>query len=151
MPNLDNEEEVVANLTCIGIVGIQDPVRPEVRFSVSMTVCLQVCICLSVYICLSVAFTCTFLYVIILPSSLPPQVPHCIQQCQESGIIVRMITGDNIDTARAIAVKCGIISADDRWQRSKVMDGKEFNRRIRRGGQVYRQRRRYKGKRKFQL
>ena len=27
----DNEDEIVSNLTCIGIVGIQDPVRPEVR------------------------------------------------------------------------------------------------------------------------
>ena len=26
----DNEEEVVSNLTLVGIVGIQDPVRPEV-------------------------------------------------------------------------------------------------------------------------
>ena len=26
----DDEEAVVADLTCIGIVGIQDPVRPEV-------------------------------------------------------------------------------------------------------------------------
>ena len=29
--NWDDEEEIVSNLTCIGIVGIQDPVRPEVR------------------------------------------------------------------------------------------------------------------------
>lgn len=26
----DNEDAIVADLTCIGIVGIQDPVRPEV-------------------------------------------------------------------------------------------------------------------------
>ena len=28
--DFDNEEEMVSGLTCIGIVGIQDPVRPEV-------------------------------------------------------------------------------------------------------------------------
>ena len=28
-PDWDDEEAVVADLTCIGIVGIQDPVRPE--------------------------------------------------------------------------------------------------------------------------
>lgn len=27
----DDEEAVVAELTCIGVVGIQDPVRPEVN------------------------------------------------------------------------------------------------------------------------
>ena len=28
----DNEEAVVSNLTLVGIVGIQDPVRPEVSY-----------------------------------------------------------------------------------------------------------------------
>ena len=27
----DNEAKVVSNLTLVGIVGIEDPVRPEVR------------------------------------------------------------------------------------------------------------------------
>jgi len=30
-PNWDTEDEVVCELTCICIVGIEDPVRPEVR------------------------------------------------------------------------------------------------------------------------
>lgn len=29
-PNWDDEENIVANLTCIAVVGIEDPVRPEV-------------------------------------------------------------------------------------------------------------------------
>ena len=29
-PDWDDEENIVNDLTCIGIVGIQDPVRPEV-------------------------------------------------------------------------------------------------------------------------
>lgn len=29
-PDWDNEAEVVAELTCITVVGIEDPVRPEV-------------------------------------------------------------------------------------------------------------------------
>ena len=44
---------------------------------------------------------------------------------------MRMVTGDNIDTARAIALKCGIISEDHGKDKDRVMDGKEFNRRIR--------------------
>ena len=47
-----------------------------------------------------------------------------------------MVTGDNIDTARAIAVKCGIISSDRAKDKDRVMDGKEFNRRIMEGGEV---------------
>lgn len=29
-PDWDNEAEIVAELTCITVVGIEDPVRPEV-------------------------------------------------------------------------------------------------------------------------
>ncbi|XP_076814824.1 plasma membrane calcium-transporting ATPase 2-like isoform X2 [Clavelina lepadiformis] len=57
-----------------------------------------------------------------------PEVPDAIKQCQRAGITVRMVTGDNINTARSIATKCGIISPQDDIL---VLDGKEFNRRIR--------------------
>lgn len=30
-PNWDDEAHILSGLTCIGIVGIEDPVRPEVR------------------------------------------------------------------------------------------------------------------------
>ena len=39
-----------------------------------------------------------------------------------------MVTGDNINTARAIATKCGIIRQGDGYL---VLEGKEFNKRIR--------------------
>jgi Ca2+ transporting ATPase len=39
-----------------------------------------------------------------------------------------MVTGDNVNTARSIALKCGIITPMDHFL---VLDGKEFNRRIR--------------------
>lgn len=91
--NWDDEEGSVSCLTCIGVVGLQDPVRPE--------------------------------------------VPGCIESCQRSGITVRMVTGDNIATARAIAVKCGIIPKNPGSY--LVLEGKEFNKRIQdkeREGQV---------------
>lgn len=30
-PNWDDEDNIVNNLTCLAVVGIEDPVRPEVR------------------------------------------------------------------------------------------------------------------------
>ncbi|KAL5706817.1 P-type Ca(2+) transporter [Ranunculus cassubicifolius] len=54
--------------TCIGIVGIKDPVRPGVKESVAI--------------------------------------------CRSAGITVRMVTGDNINTAKAIARECGILTDD---------------------------------------
>jgi Ca2+-transporting ATPase len=46
--------------------------------------------------------------------NLPPkdpvrqEVPAAVAQCKKSGITVRMLTGDNIETAKAIAIDCGI-------------------------------------------
>ncbi|XP_059360003.1 plasma membrane calcium-transporting ATPase 3a isoform X2 [Carassius carassius] len=84
MPDWDNETDIVSNLICITVVGIEDPVRAE--------------------------------------------VPEAIRKCQRAGITVRMVTGDNINTARAIAAKCGIIHPGDDFL---CMEGKDFNRRIR--------------------
>uniref|UniRef100_A0A7N0T544 Calcium-transporting ATPase n=1 Tax=Kalanchoe fedtschenkoi TaxID=63787 RepID=A0A7N0T544_KALFE len=55
-----------SGFTCIGIVGIKDPVRPGVKESVAI--------------------------------------------CRSAGITVRMVTGDNINTAKAIARECGILT-----------------------------------------
>lgn len=56
------------------------------------------------------------------------QVPEAIRQCQKAGITVRMVTGDNINTARSISMKCGIIKPGEDFL---VLEGKEFNARIR--------------------
>ncbi len=42
-----------------------------------------------------------------------PEVPHAIELCRKAGIDVRMVTGDNIATARSIARKCGILTTTD--------------------------------------
>uniref|UniRef100_A0AC35GDQ2 Cation-transporting P-type ATPase N-terminal domain-containing protein n=1 Tax=Panagrolaimus sp. PS1159 TaxID=55785 RepID=A0AC35GDQ2_9BILA len=80
----ENEAAVLNDLTCLLVVGIQDPVRPE--------------------------------------------VPDAIRKCQEAGITVRMVTGDNINTARAIAMSCGILKPEED---SIALEGKDFNERIR--------------------
>ncbi|CAL5366721.1 unnamed protein product [Camellia sinensis] len=56
----------VSGYTCIGIVGIKDPLRPGVKESVAL--------------------------------------------CRSAGVTVRMVTGDNINTAKAIARECGILT-----------------------------------------
>lgn len=55
-------------------------------------------------------------------------MPDSIIKCQAAGITVRMVTGDNINTARSIATKCGIITPESPFL---VMEGKEFNNRVR--------------------
>lgn len=54
-----------------------------------------------------------------------PEVPAAIAQCHKAGIKVRMVTGDNIVTARAIAKDVGIITNSSA---EIVMEGIEFNR-----------------------
>ncbi|XP_047377663.1 plasma membrane calcium-transporting ATPase 4 isoform X1 [Sciurus carolinensis] len=83
-PTWDNENEILTELTCIAVLGIEDPVRPE--------------------------------------------VPQAIAKCKKAGITVRMVTGDNINTARAIATKCGILTPGEDFL---CLEGKEFNRLIR--------------------
>ncbi|XP_073732123.1 plasma membrane calcium-transporting ATPase 4 isoform X4 [Misgurnus anguillicaudatus] len=83
-PDWENEADILNDLTCICVVGIEDPVRPE--------------------------------------------VPEAISKCQRAGITVRMVTGDNINTARAIATKCGILLPGEDFL---CMEGKDFNQQIR--------------------
>ncbi|KAI8806543.1 hypothetical protein BJ742DRAFT_680028, partial [Cladochytrium replicatum] len=71
----DNRD--VTDIILFGIVGIQDPLRPE--------------------------------------------VPGAVKQCQKAGVRVRMVTGDNLATARAIARGCGILTRD-----GVVMEGPQF-------------------------
>ncbi|XP_040357817.1 plasma membrane calcium-transporting ATPase 2 isoform X7 [Ixodes scapularis] len=83
-PDWEDEDNIIRDLTCLCVVGIEDPVRAE--------------------------------------------VPEAIRKCQRAGITVRMVTGDNVNTARSIALKCGIIKPGDDFL---VLEGKELNRRIR--------------------
>ncbi|OBT94685.1 plasma membrane calcium [Pseudogymnoascus verrucosus] len=49
-------------------------------------------------------------------------VPDAVAKCQLAGVKVRMVTGDNIETARAIAVDCGILRNEDEI----IMEGPDF-------------------------
>jgi P-type E1-E2 ATPase len=40
------------------------------------------------------------------------EVPEAVATCRRAGVTVRMVTGDNLTTARAIALNCGIINAE---------------------------------------
>jgi len=53
-----------------------------------------------------------------------PEVRTAIEACTKAGVAVKMVTGDNVHTARAIAMECGIISNSDRD--AIVMEGQEF-------------------------
>ncbi|KAK8473419.1 hypothetical protein PHAVU_001G129600 [Phaseolus vulgaris] len=50
-----------------------------------------------------------------------PGVKEAVQTCIAAGITVRMVTGDNIHTAEAIARECGILTED-----GVVIDGPKF-------------------------
>ncbi|XP_047943835.1 putative calcium-transporting ATPase 11, plasma membrane-type [Salvia hispanica] len=43
---------------------------------------------------------------------LRPGVKEAVKTCLNAGILVRMVTGDNINTAKAIAKECGILTSD---------------------------------------
>merc|ERR1711976_1106435 len=56
---------------------------------------------------------------------LRPGVKKAIEDCRKAGVRVRMVTGDNIVTPKAIAKACGIIS-DSPDSNELVMEGPEF-------------------------
>ncbi|KAJ3303043.1 Calcium-transporting ATPase 10, plasma membrane-type, partial [Gonapodya sp. JEL0774] len=51
---------------------------------------------------------CVCLGIVGIEDPLRPGVVEAVKDCQDAGVIVRMVTGDNLSTARAIATQCGI-------------------------------------------
>jgi P-type Ca2+ transporter type 2C len=72
-----NVDEILKDLVFLAVVGIQDPLRPDVK--------------------------------------------EAVRVCQHAGVVVRMVTGDNVLTAEAIAKECGILGPN-----GTAMEGKEF-------------------------
>jgi Ca2+-transporting ATPase len=55
-----------------------------------------------------------------------PGVKSAVQLCTNAGVKVRMVTGDNIETAKAIALECGILDANGAFVEPFVIEGKVF-------------------------
>ncbi|KAF7843134.1 Calcium-transporting ATPase 9, plasma membrane-type [Senna tora] len=55
-----------------------------------------------------------------------PGVKDAVKVCTDAGVKVRMVTGDNIQTARAIAFECGILSSNEDVVEPNVIEGKKF-------------------------
>lgn len=56
------------------------------------------------------------------------EVPGAVALCNEAGVRVRMVTGDNKTTAVAIAKECGIINEGEELENQLIcMEGPEFN------------------------
>ncbi|MES1918847.1 hypothetical protein MHBO_000743 [Bonamia ostreae] len=65
-----------------------------------------------------------FVAIIALKDPLRPDVLDSVQRCQQSGIVVRMVTGDHPKTAEFIAAECGIRPTER--EDLLVMTGEEF-------------------------
>ena len=64
-----------------------------------------------------------------LKDPLRPGIFDSVKTCHKAGINVRMVTGDNIDTAKAISLEAGIITAEDLVDEEDsyvAMEGKTF-------------------------
>ncbi|CAA2972167.1 calcium-transporting ATPase 13, plasma membrane-type [Olea europaea subsp. europaea] len=55
-----------------------------------------------------------------------PGVKKAVEECQYAGVNVKMITGDNIFTAKAIATECGILRLNEEMDDGLVVEGVEF-------------------------
>lgn len=55
----------------------------------------------------------TMMMLIGIKDILREEVPGAIATCKKAGVRVRMVTGDNLLTARAIAIECGIVNPNN--------------------------------------
>ncbi|XP_027122620.1 calcium-transporting ATPase 9, plasma membrane-type-like [Coffea arabica] len=55
-----------------------------------------------------------------------PGVKDAVKLCTDAGVKVRMVTGDNLQTAKAIALECGILTSDADAIEPKIIEGRTF-------------------------
>ncbi|KAM5579900.1 calcium-transporting ATPase 9, plasma membrane-type-like [Rosa sericea] len=53
-------------------------------------------------------------------------VKDAVRLCTEAGVKVRMVTGDNLQTAKAIALECGILCSVEDATEPNIIEGKTF-------------------------
>ena len=68
----------------------------------------------------------TMIGIYAIQDPLRDEVIPSVRICHRAGINIRMVTGDNIDTARAIALEAGILTEAQKDRKYAVMDGKSF-------------------------
>jgi Ca2+ transporting ATPase len=70
----------------------------------------------------------TFLAIVGIQDQVRANVPQAIITAQRAGVVVRMVTGDNVETAVKVAKECHLLPEDFQYQASSyyVMEGKEF-------------------------
>jgi Ca2+ transporting ATPase len=61
-----------------------------------------------------------------LQDPLRDEIIESVRKCHRAGINIRMVTGDNLDTAKAIAIEAGIISKQEAELDLVCMEGKQF-------------------------
>ena len=66
----------------------------------------------------------TWIAVVAIQDPVREGVPAAVRDCQRASVAVKMVTGDKVETARAIARECGIVNDDT----NSVMEGAEFRR-----------------------
>jgi P-type Ca2+ transporter type 2C len=61
-----------------------------------------------------------FIGLVGIKDPLRPGVTQAVNDCRRAGVFVRMVTGDNVSTAKAVATECGI------YTDGIIMEGAEF-------------------------
>uniref|UniRef100_A0A2N9J1C0 Calcium-transporting ATPase n=1 Tax=Fagus sylvatica TaxID=28930 RepID=A0A2N9J1C0_FAGSY len=68
----------------------------------------------------------TFLGLVGLKDPCRPGVSTAVESCRVAGVNIKMITGDNVHTARAIALECKILNPDEGLDSDAVVEGVQF-------------------------
>jgi Ca2+-transporting ATPase len=68
----------------------------------------------------------TFCGIVGLKDPLRDRMKHIVEYAQKGGINIRMISGDNIDTAKAMAVDAGILSQNEFSAEASIDDQRKF-------------------------
>ncbi|KAK3418400.1 hypothetical protein EUGRSUZ_H04361 [Eucalyptus grandis] len=55
-----------------------------------------------------------------------PGVRRAVVSCRSAGVTIKMITGDNMHTARAIALECGIFNPEEDLEHEAIVEGVQF-------------------------